>query len=148
MRRKRGAEAAAIGRSRGGLTTKLHAAVDAIGLPIRIHPTPGQYGDSPQAKALLRGLTGVGHVIADAAYDADPLRAFIANDLGASAHIKANPSRTQKPPIDWSLYKERHQIECLFNKLTRFRRIALRCEKTITAFMGFVHLACTMIWLK
>src|SRR3546814_5989710 len=144
-RRKRGAEAAASGRSRGGLTTKLHAAVDAIGLPIRIHPTPGQYGDRPQAETLLAGLKGVGHVIADAAYDADPLRAFIANDLGASAHIKANPSRTKKPPIDWNLYKERQQVECFFNKLNRFRRIDLRCEQTITAFMGFVHLACAMI---
>ena len=94
------------------------------------------------------GLQGVGHVIADAAYDADPLRAFIAHDLGATAHIKANPSRTDKPPIDWRLYRERHQVECFFNKLKRFRRIALRCEKTITAFMGFVHLACAMIWLR
>jgi transposase len=144
----KGAESAAIGRSRGGLTTKLHAAVDAIGLPLRIHPTPGQFGDCPQAEALLSGLEGVGHVIADAAYDADPLRAFIANDLGATAQIKANPGRAMAPPIDWTLYKERHQVECFFNKLKRFRRIALRCEKTITAFMGFVHLACAMIWLR
>lgn len=93
-------------------------------------------------------MKGVGHVIADAAYDADPLRAFIADSLGATAHIKANPSRTAKPPIDWRLYKERHQAECFFNKLKRFRRIALRCEKTISAFMGFVHLACAMIWLR
>lgn len=68
--------------------------------------------------------------------------------FGATAQIKANPSRTAKPPIDWRLYKERHQVECFFNKLKRFRRIALRCEKTITAFMGFVHLACAMIWLR
>ena len=147
-RRKRGAEAAAIGRSRGGLTTKLHAAVDAVGLPIRIHPTPGQHGDCPQAEALLAGLRGVGHVIADAAYDADPLRAFIADDLGATAQIKANPGRAKTPPIDWRLYKERHQVELFFNKLKRFRRIALRCEKTLPAFMGFVHLACAMIWLR
>jgi transposase len=54
----------------------------------------------------------------------------------------------RRPAIDWRLYKERHQVECIFNKLKHFRRIALRCEKTITAFMGFVHLACAMIWLK
>lgn len=117
-------------------------------MPIRIHPTPGHYGDRPQAEALLSGLQGVGHVIADAAYDTDPLRAFIADDLGATAHIKANPCRAITPPIDWNLYKERHQVECFFNKLKRFRRIALRCEKTITAFMGFVHLACAIIWLR
>lgn len=145
---KGGAEAACIGLSRGGRTTKLHATVDAIGLPLRIHPTPGQYGDCRQAEALLSGLQGVGHVIADAADDADLLRAFIAVDLGATAQIKANLSRAMAPPIDWNLYKERHQVECFFNKLKRFRRIALRCEKTTTAFMGFVHLACAMIWIR
>ncbi|SCM75463.1 transposase (fragment) [uncultured Pleomorphomonas sp.] len=81
------------------------------------------------------------------AYDADRLRTFIAKDLAAKAQIKANPTRKRIPPIDWALYKERHQIECFFNKLKRFRRISLRCEKTI-AFMGFVHFACAMIWLK
>ena len=130
------------------MTTKLHAVVDAIGLPIRIHPTPGQPGDCPQAEALLSGLRGVGHVVADAAYDADPLRAFITNALGATAQIKANPSRAVAPALDWRLYKERHQIEGFFNRLKRFRRIALRCEKTLPAFMGFVHLACAMIWLR
>ncbi len=90
--RKRGAEVAAIGRSRGGLTTKLHAVVDAIGLPLRIHPTPGQYGDRPQAEALLSGLQGVGHVIADAAYDADPLRAFIADDLAQPLRSRPIPA--------------------------------------------------------
>ena len=120
-KRVEGAEAAAIGRSRGGLTTKLHAVVDAISLPVHIHPTPGPYGDCPQAQALLSSLRGVGHVIADAAHDAGPLRDFIAGDLGAAAQIKANPSRAIAPPIDWRLYKERHQVEC-FNKLKRFRR--------------------------
>lgn len=126
----------------------MHAVVDAIGLPIRIHPTPGQWGDCPQAEGLLAGLNGVGHVIADAAYDAGPLREFITDALGATAQIKANPSRACAPTIDWRLYKERHQIECFFNRLKRFRRIALRCEKTTQAFMGFVHLACAMIWLR
>src|SRR3546814_7156627 len=110
---KRGAEAAAIGRSRGGLTTKLHAAVDAIGLPIRIHPTPGQYGDRPPAEALLAGLKGVGHVIADAAYAADPLRAFIADDLGATAPITANPSRTPTPHIHWKSEEDGGGNGCL-----------------------------------
>ncbi|ENP34414.1 transposase, partial [Brucella abortus] len=76
------------------MTTKLHAVVDAIGLPLRIKPTPGHYGDCPQASSLLSGLKGVGHVIADAAYDADHLRAFIASDLKATAQIKANPTRS------------------------------------------------------
>ncbi len=86
-----GAEAHAIGRSKGGLSTKIHASVDALGLPIRIVITPGQWGDCPQARGLIEGLTGVGHVMADAAYDADHLRQFIVDDLGGNGANQAKP---------------------------------------------------------
>lgn len=144
--RKRGLEARAIGRSRGGPTTKIHAAVDALGLPVRFEITPGHWGDCPQAQHLIAGLKGVGHVIADAACDADPLRCFIAQELGATPQIKQNPTRAQRQPIDWVLY-ERHLVECFFDPIKRFRRIALRCEKTVTSFRAFVALACAMAWL-
>ena len=77
-------------------------------------------GRQPAGQALLSGLKGVGHIIADTAYDADPLRAFIAHDVRATAQIKADPRRASAPTIDWKLYKERHQIERFFNKLNRF----------------------------
>jgi transposase len=109
--------------------------------------TPGQWGDCPQARGLIEGLHGVGHVIMDAAYDADPLRAFIANDLCAKAQIKRNTHRLEDRPIDWALYKERHLVECFFNKIKRFRRIALRCEKTVSSFKAFLDLACAMAWI-
>ncbi len=128
--------------------TKIHAAVDALGLPVRIAITPAQWGDSPQARGLIEGLDGVGHVVADAAYDADHLRDFIAEILGATAHIKQNPTRVTRHPIDWMLYKERHLVECFFNRSKRFRRIALRCEKTISSFKAFVDLACAMAWIS
>lgn len=92
-------------------------------------------------------MAGVGHVIADAAYDADHLRQVIADELGATAQIKQNPSRSGSKAIDWALYKERHLVECFFNRIKRFRRIALRCEKTVSSFRAFVALACAMIWL-
>ena len=85
--------------------------------------------------------------MADAAYDADHLRQFIADDLGATPQIKQNPTRTVKQPIDWALYKERHLVECFFNRIKRFRRIALRCEKTVSSFRAFVSIACAMAWL-
>jgi transposase len=129
------------------LTTKNHAAVDALGLPIRLVITPGQWGDCPQARGLIEGLSGVGHVMADAAYDADHLRQFIADDLGAQAQIKQNPTRSITQPIDWTLYKERHLVECFFNRIKRFRRIALRCKKTVSSFKAFVDIACAMVWL-
>ena len=102
---------------------------------------------TPQARGLIEGLTGVGHVMADAAYDADHLRRFIADELGATAQIKQNPTRSTRTPIDWTLYKERHLVECFFNHIKRFRRIALRCEKTLSSFRAFVSLACAMAWL-
>jgi len=86
--------------------------------------------------------------MADAAYDADYLRDFIISDLGATAQIKQNPTRKTAQPIDWTLYKERHLVECFFNRIKRFRRIALRCEKTLSSFKAFVSLACAMVWVS
>lgn len=87
-------------------------------------------------------------MIADAAYDAEYLRNFIATGLRATAQIKQNPTRVIRHPIDWALYKERHLVECFFNRIKRFRRIALRCEKTLSSFQAFVTIACTMAWLS
>ena len=64
------------------------------------------------------------------------------------AQIKQNPTRSTSQPIDWILYKERNLIERFFNRLKRFRRIALRCEKTLRSFQSFVSLACAMAWLN
>ena len=122
--------------------------MDALGLAVRLIPTAGQRGDCPQAAALIEGLEGVDHVIADAAYDSGPLRRMIEEDLGAQAHIQANPSRAIKPPLDQDLYAERHKVENFFQRIKRFRRIALRCEKTLTNFMGFVFLVCALDWLR
>ena len=130
------------------MTTKLHANVDALGLPVRLIPTAGHRGDCPQAVTLIAGLPGVAHVIADAAYDAGHLRARIADDLGAEAQIQANPSRAIKPPLDPELYAERHKIENFFQRIKRFRRIALRCKKTLSGFMGFVFLVSALDWLR
>ena len=129
------------------MTTKIHAAVDALGLPIRFTITPGHWGDCPQARGLIEGLKGVCHVMADAAYDADHLRQFIVDRLKATAQIKQNPTRSTTQPIDWTLYKERHLVECFFNRIKRFRRIALRCEKTLSSFRSYVSIACAMTWL-
>jgi transposase len=141
MRRAQGGtQAQGIGRSRGGLPTKIHAAVEALGRPVRLIPAAGQRGDCPQAAALIKGLNGVGHVIADAAHDASHLRALIEDELGAYAHIQANPPRAIKPPLDPNLCAESHKVENFLQRIKRFRRIALRCEKTLTSFMGLVFL--------
>ena len=146
-RRKRGAQAHGIGRSKGGLTTKIHASVDALGNPLRIEISPGQVHDSLFAEALIEGFDAADYVIADCAYDADRIRAVIDEQLGAVAVIPSNPSRAGALPMDEELYKERHLIECFFNKIKRYRRICLRCEKTLASFRAFVIIACAMVWL-
>ena len=75
-------------------------------------------------------------------------RAAKFTDDHATAQIKPNPSRAKQPDTDWCLYKERHLVECFFNRIKRFRRIALRCEKTISSFKAFIDLACAMAWLR
>ena len=81
------------------------------------------------------------HAAVDAAYDADHLRAFIADDLGATVQIKQNPTRKITQTIDRTLYKERHHVECFCNRIKRFRSISLRCEKNLPSFCAFVSLA-------
>ncbi len=97
--------------------------------------------DRPQAAALIDALKGVGHVFAGAAHDSGALRAKIEAELGAEALIQANSSGAIKPPLAPDLYAERHKVDNFFQRIIRFRRIALRCEKTLTNVMGFVFRA-------
>ena len=143
---KGGTESQGIGRSRGGLTTKLHVSVDALGLPLWVTPTPGQWG-TPQG-GLISGLTGVAQVIADAAYDADHFREFIRDELGAEAQIPSNPSRTRASPLDRALYAERRLIENFFNRLNASAGSPCAAKRPLAAFIAFVHLACAMDWLR
>ena len=117
-----------------------------LGAPIRLALTGGQRGDCPQAYGLIDGLPA-DVVMADAAYDADPLRQAIA-DKGAIAVIPNNPSRARRYPLDKHLYAQRHLVECCFSKLKQFRRIATRYEKTARNYLSVVTLAATILWLR
>ena len=121
-------------------------AVRGLGGPVRFILTAGQTGDAPQAHALIESLPAK-IVLADAAYDSDPLRQSIA-DKGAQAVIPNNPSRARKHPFDRHLYKERHLIECCFSKLKQFRRVATRYEKTARNYLAVVTLAATILWIR
>jgi transposase len=113
---------------------------------VRFALTGGQRGDCPQAYALIDGLPAE-VVMADAAYDADPLRKAIAAK-GAVAVIPNNPSRARKYALDRHLYAQRHLIECCFSKLKQFRRVATRFEKTARNYLAVVTLAATILWLR
>jgi transposase len=124
----------------------VHLAVRGLGCPVRISLTAGQRGDCPQAYGLIDGLPAE-VVMADAAYDADPLRMAIA-EKGALAVIPNNPSRARKHPLDKYLYAQRHLVECCFSKLKQFRRVATRYEKTARNYLAVVTLAAIVLWLR
>lgn len=128
------------------MTTKIHMAVDALGRPLRLILTPGQRGDAPLAPALLDGLSPR-RVLADKAYDSNALRDLIAS-MGAEAVIPCNPTRKQKIPYDFEAYKVRNTIERCFNKLKHFRRIATRFDRRASYFLGFLHLAAALLWMR
>ena len=143
---KRGADAQGLGRSRGGLSTKIHAAGDALGNPIRLIGSPGQRNDIAFAHDLVDGFDA-GVTIADKGYDADHLIERIVQ-TGTTAVIPPKRNRKVQRPYDADLYKERNIIERFFNKLKQFRRVATRYDKLLVNFMGFVKLAAIAIWLK
>ncbi len=143
-------EAEALGRSRGGFTTKLHAAVDALGNPLGFTLTPGQRADITQAEALLEPIL-VDHreveaVIADKGYDSDAFVAYV-GAKEAEAVIPSRRNRKEQREIDRNLYKDRNKVERFFNRLKHYRRVATRYEKTARNYLSFVYLASTMIWL-
>nr|WP_246622430.1 IS5 family transposase [Rhizobium laguerreae] len=143
-RDQRGADAQ--GRSRGGLSTKIHAATEALGLPVRLIASPGQRNDIAFAHDLVDGIQAAA-TIADKGYDADHLCDKI-TETGADVVIPPKRNRKLQRPYDADLYKERNRIERFFSKLKQFRRVATRYDKLLANFMGFVKLAAIAIWLK
>ena len=136
-----------MGRSRGGLTTKIHALVDANGLPIAIKLTEGQAHDGRSAADMLDGLQA-GHILlADRAYDSNLLRDTMTAQ-GAWANIKPMAHRLDPPAFSPFLYRYRNLVERFFNKLKHFRAIATRYEKRAANYLALVKLASVRIWLR
>src|SRR6202521_1568274 len=131
----------AIGRSRGGLTTKIHALVDALGNPVELMLTPGQAHDLTCAESLLEAADP-GALLGDKAYDADSLIGTLAQ-RGIAPVIPPKANRKLPRACDVALYCERNLIERFFNKLKHFRAIATRYDKLAKIFLAGVQLACS-----
>jgi len=145
-RRKRGTQNQAIGRSRGGLTTKIVALVDALGNLARFTLLPGQRHDSVGVAPLISGVA-IGALLADKAFDNDWLRAEL-NRRGAIAVIPPKADRKDPIDCDFEMYKWRHLIENFFCKLKEFRRIATRYEKTDASYSAMIHLVGSAIAIR
>lgn len=142
---KGGADTQAIGRSRGGRSTKIHAVADHAGRLIAFDLTPGQRDDIRPAAALLATLPEPDYVLADTAYDGDALRRAV-QTRGAIPVIKPNPTRKTVPVFDAAVYKLRDLIERAFSHLKDWRRVATRYDKLARNFRATVALATLIIW--
>jgi transposase len=157
----------ALGRSRGGLSTKIHAAVDGRGRPLVILLTPGQAGDAPMMLPLLaairvrracgRARTRPQRVLADKAYSSRAIRAHL-RERGICAVIPepstqaANRRRRGSAggrPVayDKTVYKARNVVERAFNTIKHWRGLATRYDKHATIYRGAVVLAAALYWL-
>jgi transposase len=136
-----------MGRSRGGLTTKVHALVDAEGLPIALKVTEGQAHDRRSADGMLEEISQGQILLADRAYDADGLRQSL-KQRGAWANIKPMPNRKNIPAFSAFLYRQRNLVERFFNKLKHFRAIATRYDKRAENFLAGIKLASFRIWCR
>jgi transposase len=135
----------AIGRSRGGPTTKIHARVDALGNPVHLHLTEGQVHDVTQVQTLLAGVHHA-NVIADKGYDANSV-VDLALSQGCTAVIPSRSCRKQPREFDRHLYKERCLVENFFQRIKCNRRVAMRFEKLAANFLAMVQLAAILVWL-
>ena len=143
--------AQAIGKSRGGRTTKIVLTAADEDTALAVDVIPGQAGEAPRLEPLLdRTLDRVGPVdelVADKAFDGDPQRhACIDRDVAPVIPNKAN--RVEPWPFDPEPYRERNKVERLFGKLKQFRRVATRYEKRRAMFLGVLHLALGFIRLR
>ena len=149
-RRKRGQENQALGRSRGGFGTKIHLKTDFDGLPIAFDLTGGEAGDSPHFETLMDLGPDVRPrvIVADKGYDSARNRQ-LARQRGSLTVIPYRKTTKNRPKrFARALYRGRARIEQAIGKLKRFKRIALRCEKTATNFGSFVALAAAFILIK
>ena len=141
-------EERAIGKSRGGPTTKIHVAADAHGNPIDFEITGGEVHDAKAAPQIIDKVNGAENFIADKGYDSEVIREQARTRSINPVIPRKSNSTKPNPEFDSHLYKLRHLVENLFARLKHFRSIATRFEKLARNFKAMVYIACTMIWLK
>jgi transposase len=142
---KKGEHKQAIGRSRGGRNTKIHAIADAKGRLLSILLTGGQAHDCPPAQRLIRRAKPAKKLLGDKAYDSEELRLWL-NQRGTKAVVPNRSNRKQPFRFDKKSYKQRHRIENAFCRLKDFRRIATRYDRLARNFLASVCLVAAIVW--
>ena len=145
--RQRGEQSQAIGRSRGGRTTKIHALTDQLCRPLAFLLTGGHVADCRAGAQLIEHLPACRLLHADKGYDSDAIREQV-EARGAAPNIPPKVNRRWKPCFSPALYRGRNAIERMFCRLKDFRRIATRYDRLATNYLAAVCLAATVsYWL-
>jgi transposase len=140
-----GQENQGCGRTKGGLNTKLTALVDTQGHALQLTLAPGQMADVHAAKEIV--LPSAAHVVGDKGCDSDEFCREI-QERGSKPCVPPRKGRKAPRACHRGYYKKRHRVENFFQRVKRFRRVGTRYEKLALNFLGFVHLAAVMDWLK
>jgi transposase len=136
-----------IGRTKGGMNTKLHAVTDTIGRPVLFFMTAGQVSDYTGARALGASLPAADWLSGDRGYDADWFHEALVG-MGITPCIPGRKSRDKPVKYAKRRYKRRIRIEILFGRLKEWRRIATRYDRCPKVFLSAIALAATILfWL-
>ena len=126
---------------KSGLNTKIHAIVDGLGNPVAFLLSPGNDNDSTHAIELMNKTDIAGsNLLGDKAYGSKEILAYI-EEHGATVVIPPKSNAKEPWAVDYYLYKERHLVECFFQKIKWFRRVATRYDKLDKSFLAFVYMA-------
>ncbi|MFG2369699.1 IS5 family transposase [Streptomyces mirabilis] len=159
----------ALGRSRGGLSTKVHLASDSRARPLALHVTAGQAGDAPAFEAVMERIrvprSGLGRpstrpeaVLADRAYSSRAIRGYLrrrgiravipqpADQVGH--RLRRGRAGGRPPGFDAEAYTQRNTVERCINRLKQWRGLAMRTDKLALAYRAALHLAAILIWAR
>ncbi|MGW6900289.1 IS5 family transposase [Streptomyces sp. NPDC054919] len=172
--REKGLQAAepddhALGRSRGGLSAKVHLASDSLARPLALCVTAGQAGDAPAFATVMAGIrvprSGPGRprtrpdaVLADRAYSSRAIRnhlrrrgirAVIPQPSDQIGHrLRRGRAGGRPPAFDAEAYRQRNAVERCVNRLKQWRGLAMRTDKLAIAYQAALHLAAILIWAR
>lgn len=134
-----GQQAQDMGKTKGGLNTKIHAGVDKKGNPEVLILGPGQEADISVAEEIVSSMD-TEELAADKGYDSDAFRAWLC-ERGITPCIPPKSNRLHPQRYSKRTYRKRHVVENFFERIKRFRRVATRYDKLSRTFLGFVCLA-------